>query len=144
MTPTYSQPRDPHGAALVWTKKTKPNTTKACIQQSKEQYYNRHETQKPKARYSRLLQHQAWKWRQPILILALHKESWEFETCCTKKQVTCVLTVQYPVVLSTVLQLHTMSVLISVLDWSAVIYNRYSGLLYTNKKRSWHVHIMDL
>jgi len=75
MTPTYSQPRDPHGAALVWTKKTKPNTTKACIQQSKEQYYNRHETQKPKARYSRLLQHQAWKWRQPILILALHKES---------------------------------------------------------------------
>jgi len=32
-------------------------------------YYNT----KTKARYIRLLQHPAWKWRGPILIWALHK-----------------------------------------------------------------------
>jgi len=36
-------------------------------------YYNRKITQKTKARFSRLLQHPALKWRGPILISALHK-----------------------------------------------------------------------
>ena len=36
-------------------------------------YYNTKYTQKTKARFSRLLQHLAWKWRGPILVLALHK-----------------------------------------------------------------------
>jgi len=59
---------------LAWYGKTKPNTTKAHIHQSKEMY-NTKQTQKTKARFSRLLQHPARKWRGPILVLVLHNLS---------------------------------------------------------------------
>jgi len=52
--------------------KTKPKT-KAYIHESKEMYYNTKQTQKKLVRCSRLLRHPAWKWRGPILVLALHK-----------------------------------------------------------------------
>ena len=51
---------------LVW-KKTKPNTTKGLIRQSKEIYYKTKYTQKTKARFSRLLRHPAWKRSGSIL-----------------------------------------------------------------------------
>jgi len=60
----------PQANLLVWRGKTKPNTTKVHIHQSKEMYYK---IKKIKARFSWLLTHPAWKWRGPILILALHK-----------------------------------------------------------------------
>jgi len=63
----------PQAKLLAWYGKTKPNTTKASIHQSTEIYCNTKQTQKTKARYSYLLRHPAWKWRGPILILALHK-----------------------------------------------------------------------
>jgi len=57
---------------LAWYGRTKPNTTKAQIYQSKEMYYKiKHK--KTKARFSRLLQHLDWKRRGPILVSALHK-----------------------------------------------------------------------
>ena len=52
---------------LVLKKKTKLNTTKASIRQSKEMYYNTKQTRKTKARFSRLLQHPAWKRSRSIL-----------------------------------------------------------------------------
>ena len=57
----------PQANLLAWYGKTKPNTTKAHIHQSKEMYYNT-KYKKTKARFSRLLQHQAWKRRRPILV----------------------------------------------------------------------------
>jgi len=60
----------PQANLLAWYGKTKPNTTKAHIHQSKEMYYN---TKKTKARFSRLLWHPAWKRRGPTLVSALHK-----------------------------------------------------------------------
>jgi len=54
---------------LAWYGKTTPNTTKAHIHQPKDMYYNT----KTKARFSHLLQHPAWKWRGPILVLVLYK-----------------------------------------------------------------------
>jgi len=53
--------------------KTKPNTTKAHIHQSKEMYYNTKLTQKTRARFSCLLRHLAWKQRGSILVSVLHK-----------------------------------------------------------------------
>jgi len=87
--PTYLQPWSPHRAdwvvvlrptwhkkghftdvpqanLLAWYGKTKPNTTKAHIHQSKESYNT-----KTKARFSHLLWHPAWKRRGPILLSAL-------------------------------------------------------------------------
>jgi len=60
----------PQANLLACYGKTKPNTTKALIQQSKEMYYD---TKKTKARFSRLLRHPYWKRRWPILVLAFHK-----------------------------------------------------------------------
>ena len=49
-------------------------TTKAHINQSKEMYYNtQNKHKKTKARFSRLLQQLAWKWRGPILVSAFYK-----------------------------------------------------------------------
>ena len=64
--------RDVSGAnLLVWYGKTKPNTTQARIHQSKSTTtQNKH---KKLVMFSRLLRHPAWKWRGPILVLALHK-----------------------------------------------------------------------
>ena len=42
-------------------KKTKPNTTKVRIRQSKEMYHNTKQTQATKARFSRNLRYPAWK-----------------------------------------------------------------------------------
>jgi len=47
--------------------KTKPNTTKARIHQSKEMYYNTNYIHKNKDRFSRLLRHPAWKRSGSIL-----------------------------------------------------------------------------
>jgi len=41
--------------------KNKPDTTKACIRQSKEMYYNTKYTEKNNGRFSRLLRHPDWK-----------------------------------------------------------------------------------
>jgi len=47
---------------------------KQHIYQSKEMYYNTKQTQNTKARFSRLIQHQACKQTgPPILVSALHK-----------------------------------------------------------------------
>jgi len=57
---------------LGMEKKTKPNTTKAHIHESKcTATQNKHK--KTKARFSGLLRHPAWKWRGPILVSTLHK-----------------------------------------------------------------------
>jgi len=62
---------------LTWYGKTKPNATKTCIHQSKENLRNvlQHKisTQKTKARFSRFLRHLDRKRRGPILVLALLK-----------------------------------------------------------------------
>jgi len=47
--------------------KTKPNTTKAHIHQSKEMYNTQNKHKKTKARFSCLLRHSACKWRGLIL-----------------------------------------------------------------------------
>ena len=47
----------PQANLLAWYGKTKPNTTKAHIQRSKEMRYNT----KTKSKFSRLLWHMAWK-----------------------------------------------------------------------------------
>ena len=60
----------PQANLWAWYGKTKPNTTKAHIHQSKQMYFN---TKKTKARFSHLLRHPAWKQTEPILILALHE-----------------------------------------------------------------------
>ena len=49
--------------------KNKSNTTRACIQQSKETYYST----KTKARFRHLLRHPAWKRKGPILVPMLRK-----------------------------------------------------------------------
>ena len=63
----------PQANILAWYGKTKPNTTKAHIHQSKEVTTTQNITQKTKARFSRLLRHPAWKQRGPILVSVLHK-----------------------------------------------------------------------
>jgi len=64
---------NPQANLLAHDGKTKPNTTKARIHQSKHVLQHKINTKKTKARFSRLLRHPAWKWRRPILVLALHK-----------------------------------------------------------------------
>jgi len=56
----------PQANLLAWYGNTKPETTRAHIHQSKEYKKNI-------ARFSRLLRHLTWKWRGPILVLALRK-----------------------------------------------------------------------
>ena len=64
----------PQANLLAWYWKTRPNTTKAHIHQSKEmQCTTTQNKQKTKARFNRLLGHPACKQRGPILVLALHK-----------------------------------------------------------------------
>jgi len=58
----------PQANLLAWHGKTKHNTTKAHIHQSKEMSYNT-----KKASFSCLIRHPAWKWKGPILVSALHK-----------------------------------------------------------------------
>jgi len=60
----------PQANLLAWYGKTKPNTARAHIYESKAMYYN---TKKTKARFSCLLRHLAWKQSGPILVSALHK-----------------------------------------------------------------------
>jgi len=49
---------------------------KLNLRQQKHAFANQKKcatTQKTKARFHRLLRHPAWKWRRPILVLAIHK-----------------------------------------------------------------------
>ena len=66
----------PKPISWLGMEKTKHNTTKAHIHQSKEMH-NTKINIKTKARFSRLPRHPSWKWREPILVSALHK----FLTC---------------------------------------------------------------
>jgi len=61
--------------ANLWFGMEKLNLTqqKNTFTNQKELYNNTKQTQKTKARFSRLLRHPAWKWRGPILVSALHK-----------------------------------------------------------------------
>jgi len=63
----------PHANLLDWYRKTKPNTTKAHIYQSKKCTTTQNKHKKTKARFSRLLRHLAWKQSGSVLVLALHK-----------------------------------------------------------------------
>jgi len=47
----------PQASVLAWYGKSKPNTTKAHVHHSKEMDFNTKQTQKSKARFSRLLRH---------------------------------------------------------------------------------------
>jgi len=51
----------PQANLLAWYGKTKPNTTKAHIHQSKECTTTQNKHRKTKAMFSRLLRHPAWK-----------------------------------------------------------------------------------
>jgi len=58
---------------MAWHGKTKLTQQKHTFTSQRNVLQHKINTKKTKTRFSRLLQHAAWKWTGPILVLALHK-----------------------------------------------------------------------